>query len=133
VTAGEPRPVAVICDHDAEGRATFERHTGLQTVAAYKAVTDGIQAVAARLRPADDGRPRLFLLRDALVERDASRAEAKRTASTEEEFPSYVWDTRQNRKRGEEPFKEDDHGMDCTRYLVAYHDLQPKPEPWHFG
>src|SRR6185312_1988203 len=27
VTAGEPRPVAVICDHDAEDRATFERHT----------------------------------------------------------------------------------------------------------
>jgi len=56
----EPKPRAIICDHDAEDRATLERHLGLSTVAAHKSVSDGIQAVQSRLRPAGDGRQRLF-------------------------------------------------------------------------
>ncbi len=60
VTAGEPRPSAIICDHDAEDRATFERHTGYDTVPAYKPITMGIQAVQKRLRPKGNGRASLF-------------------------------------------------------------------------
>lgn len=119
LAAGEPRPRRVIADHDAEGRATFERYAGVETEPAYKAVKDGIQGVAARLRPAGDGAPRLFILRGCTVERDPERIEMGLPASTEEEFPSYVWDTSQNRQRGEEPLKEHDHGMDSARYLVA--------------
>lgn len=118
-----PKPRAVICDHDAEDRATFTKHTGLTTVAAKKAVRPGIQAVASRLKAAGDGKPRLYFLRDALVARDPRRDDAKRPACTEEEVESYVWDTSNGRKRGEEPVKEDDHGMDCTRYMVAHRDL----------
>src|SRR5699024_9371522 len=44
----EPRPRKIICDHDAEDRATFERHTGLRTTAATKNVSAGIQAVQER-------------------------------------------------------------------------------------
>lgn len=58
----EPRPRAIICDHDAEDRATLERHLGLSTTKAHKTVSDGIQAVESRLRPAGDGRPRLFCI-----------------------------------------------------------------------
>jgi phage terminase large subunit len=132
----EPLPQAIICDHDAEGRATFERYTGFTTVPARKAVTDGIQAVQARLRKAGDGRPRLFLLRDSLVERDRQRDEARRPCCGEEEIEGYVWDTSSNRKQGEEPVKADDHSMDCTRYLVSYLDLAGGgavgyvPNPW---
>ncbi len=122
-TAGEPRPRAVICDHDAEDRATLERHLGMATTAAHKAVSPGIQAVAARLRPARDGRPRLFYLRDALVYRDPALVEAKLPTCTEEEAEGYVWNLAGGRKRGEEPVKADDHGMDCTRYLVAQLDV----------
>src|ERR1700753_596447 len=48
-----------ICDHDAEDRATLERH-GIPTKAAYKAVERGIQNVQARMRPKFDaeGRPK---------------------------------------------------------------------------
>jgi phage terminase large subunit len=61
----EPRPRAIVCDHDAEDRATLERHLGMSTVAAKKDVNPGLEAVMARLRPAGDGRPRLFVARDA--------------------------------------------------------------------
>lgn len=134
LTAGHPRPRAVIADHDAEGRATFERYAGVETVPAHKAVTEGIQAVAGRLRMAGDGRPRLYLMRGALVERDPDLVEKGLPASTEEEFPSYVWDTSNNRKRGEDPQKAHDHGMDTTRYLVAHVDgLGAEDDTVHVG
>ena len=119
----EPEPVAVICDHDAEDRATLERHLRLPTTVAVKAVSPGIQAVAARLRPAGDGRPRLFLLRRALMERDADLDAARKPCATEEEIEGYVWDTTGGRRKGEEPVKRDDHGLDALRYAVAQHDL----------
>lgn len=119
------RPRAVICDHDAEDRATLERHLGMGTKAAKKSVSDGIQAVQARLRPAGDGRPRLFIMRDAPVKRDPVLVEASRPASTEEEFPSYVWAVKPNSGGDlkEEPLKEMDDGMDACRYIVAERDL----------
>lgn len=122
----EPRPQAIICDHDAEGRATLTRKLGLRTVPAHKAVTAGIQAVASRLKVLPDGRPRLYLLRDALVARDPERVAAKRPCCTEEEIGGYVWQTAGGRQRGEEPVQEDDHGMDCLRYMVAHLDLTPR-------
>ena len=124
-SVGSPRPVAVVCDHDAEDRATLERHLGYRTVAAVKDVSPGIQAVASRLRKADDGLPRLLLLRDSLIHpRDPDLFEAKRPTCTDEEFDAYVWDTTAGRKRGEQPLKEHDHGMDGMRYGVAWSDLR---------
>lgn len=120
-TASGP-PTAIICDHDAEDRATLERHLGLPTLPAFKSVSPGIQAVQTRLRVADDGRPRLFVMRDATVDRDSALVEAGKPARTEDEFESYVWDTRMNQRKGEAPVKEHDHGMDAMRYLVAHVD-----------
>src|SRR5690606_20066097 len=74
----EPRPTAVVCDHDAEGRAVLERELGVETTPAHKSVLDGIQAVQARLRVAEDGKPRLFFVRGALVERDPELEGARR-------------------------------------------------------
>jgi phage terminase large subunit len=131
VTQGEPAPEAVICDHDAEDRATLGRYLQMQTTAATKLVSPGIQAVALRLRDAGDGRARLFYLRDSLVERDPALAEKKFPVGTEEEYESYVWDLANNRKHGEEPLKQHDHGMDATRYLVAFIDgVGPRWVPW---
>lgn len=116
------RPVAVVCDHDAEGRATLEHHLKLKTTAAKKAIGDGIQKVQARLETAGDGRPRLFLLRDATVERDDDLAEALLPTCTEDEIEGYVWDTSAGRKRGELPVDLNNHGCDALRYMVAHLD-----------
>jgi phage terminase large subunit len=125
VTKDEPKPSAVITDHDAEDRATFERKTGYRTTAAHKSVSDGIQAVAERLRLVNSA-PQLLFMRDSLVERDRELVDAALPTCTEEEVTSYVWNTAANRKKGEEPVKEYDDGMDCTRYLVAHFDLAPR-------
>ena len=124
----EPKPVAIICDHDAEDRATLERHLGMGTVAAKKTVSDGIQAVAARLgKPEQDGAqavaPRLFIVRNATVHRDQHQIDAVKPAATEEEMPGYRW---ADGAKKEQPHKEDDDGADALRYVCAHRDLQPK-------
>ncbi len=121
-TEHDPRPIAVITDHDAEDRATIEDALGVSTDAAYKSVSPGIQAVKVRLRPDERGRPRMYYLRDSLVERDPALVKAKKPTCTEEEYGSYVWNTAQGRTKGEEPMKIGDDGMDCTRYMVCYAD-----------
>lgn len=123
-----PRPRAIVCDHDAEDRATWERHFGMSTVAAVKGVADGIQAVAARLKPAGDGRPRLFLMRDALVERDEALVEAGKPTCTAEEVDGYVWEpAAAGKPEKERPLKQNDHGSDCARYLCAMVDQGARP------
>lgn len=114
---------AVYCDHDAEGRATFEKHAKMTTTGAKKDVLEGIQAVASRFKPAGDNRARLFILRDSVVRRDSERAEKRLPCSTEEEVEGYVW---KETSKKEEPIKKDDHGCDAMRYLVATRDLKPK-------
>jgi len=121
LTGGE-KIEATVCDHDAEDRATLERY-GIPTRSAYKAIAIGIQAVAARLRKAPDGKPRLFVFDDALVERDEALLQAHKPISTAEEFPAYAWPkSADGRALKEDPVKVDDHGMDATRYGVAYVD-----------
>jgi phage terminase large subunit len=126
----EPWPVAVICDHDAEDRATLERHLRMGTTAATKTVSDGIQAVQTRLRKAGDGKPRIFLMRDSLVGgRDPELDHAKKPCCTAEELPGYVWAVKPGTGGGlkEEPLKVNDHGCDAARYVVAERDLGGRP------
>ncbi len=125
MTWADPLPRAIICDHDAEDRATLERHLSLYTTKAEKNVSAGIQAVASRLKPAGDGKSRIQVFRDCLIEKDRELADTKRPTCLEDEPESYIWDTRQNMKRGDQPVKENDHAMDALRYLVAYFDLVP--------
>lgn len=113
----EPRPTRVVCDHDAEGRATFQKETRLGTAAANKAKIDGIQEVQRRLRDR-----RLFIMRDSVVERDRDLLDSGKPTCTAEEVLSYVWDRKgvADPKIQEEPVKEDDHGMDTKRYVMMY-------------
>ncbi len=122
---GGPRPSAIVCDHDAEDRATFERHTGMGTVAAHKAVAEGIELVAARYKLAGDGRPRLFFFRDALVEKDASLVDKKVPFCTVNETPGYIWapEPRSADRKERAPVKRNDHGQDAKRYFVCDIDL----------
>ena len=122
---GDPLPRAIICDHDAEDRATLERHLSLYTIPAQKNVSAGIQATASRFKPAGDGKPRVTIQRDSLMERDRDLTDRKLPTCLEDEPESYIWDVRQGMKHGEAPVKENDHGLDALRYLVAYFDLVP--------
>ena len=115
-----------VADHDAEDRATLARH-GVPTIGARKEISVGIQAVQKRLRPAGDGKPRLFIFRDALVEADRmlyrERPGDLQPMSTEHEFTSYVWsETPDGKPNKEAPMDLFNHSMDAMRYAVRYVD-----------
>lgn len=119
-------PKDVVCDTDAGDRKTFEREMrakgfSIRTKAADKSVMTGIQSVRNRLSIQGDGHARLYFVRDARVERDDKLTLGHPTC-TEEEFASYVWDTRQGQIKGEVPLKRFDHGMDTARYLAMHLD-----------
>jgi hypothetical protein len=118
----DPLPREIICDHDAEDRQTLQRHLGLYTIPAKKSVSDGIQAVASRFRAAGDGKPRLMIMRDSLIERDMELARMKLPTCLEEEPEGYVWKQDSSGSK-EEPVKESDHALDCVRYLCSFFDL----------
>ena len=116
---GDPLPYKIFCDHDAEGRATLEAHLGMHTIAANKDVQAGIQAVAARLRPAGDGHPRLMILENSTVEMDRYLIDQKQPVCGLQEVEGYVWD-----EHKEAPIKEQDDAMDAMRMCVASLDLR---------
>lgn len=111
-----------VADHDAEDRATLARY-GIRTIAATKDVSRGIQLVESRLTIAKDGKPRIFVMRDALVEADAELVEAKLPTCTAQEFDCYVWPQgSDNKPKKEQPVKMYDHGLDSLRYAVFSRD-----------
>lgn len=114
----EPLPEAIICDWDAEDRATLERHLEMSTQPANKEVMNGIQEVKSRMRKRDDGSTGLVLCRDALIEgKDPDLVDAVLPTCTEEEIEAYEWE---DNKKKEAPKKINDHGCDCIRYLSKY-------------
>lgn len=118
---GDEEIVATYADHDAEDRATLERH-GVFTVPAVKDVSPGIQFVHRMLTPdRTRKRPRIFFLDDALVERDPDLAAAGLPTCTVEEFPTYVWAPPEKSNGLDVLVKEKDHGMDTTRYALYSH------------
>ena len=114
-----------VCDHDAEGRGTWERHFGQSTTLANKSIEDGIQKVIARLRPAGDGRPRLFFMADALVEPDSELTVKHVPHRTTDEFGVYAWpDVKDGTgKKAETPIDKWNHGCDAARYAVMARDF----------
>jgi phage terminase large subunit len=109
-------------DHDAEDRATLDE-CGIPTAPADKAISPGVQAVESRLAVAADGKPRLFLFANALVERDEVLAEAHLPVCTRQEFDTYVWPKGADGKPVKEsPVDLNNHGMDALRYAVRWAD-----------
>lgn len=111
-----------VADHDAEGRAQLHEK-GIYTKAANKAITSGIQKVQEWLRVGTNGKPRLYLMRDALVAIDQSLDEESRPFCVEQEFESYVWAKTPDGKLDKEvPVDLDNHGLDALRYATMYLD-----------
>lgn len=116
---------ATVTDHDPESNKKMEA-ANIETLAAYKDVELGIDAVNARMKIAGDGKPRIFFLHDSLVEVDEHLIDEKLPTRTTEEVDGYVYKRdKEGRIDKEEPIKKNDHGMDATRYFVAYIDNLP--------
>jgi phage terminase large subunit len=87
-----------------------------------------------RMVPSElDGKPRIFLCQDAVVTKDKDLLDRKKPTSTLDEVVGYIWDrgTTVAQAAGkppkEHPVKEDDHGMDAMRYMIAERDLRSRP------
>ena len=118
----EPRPRSIICDHDLQGRMILEDALGMGTAPAMKSVLEGIQAVSARFASR-----RLHVFSDAQMTRDPILIDSHRPTSFVEEIGGYVWDITAKVNGEDRPVKEDDHAMDCARYMVADRDLATQP------
>jgi phage terminase large subunit len=113
---------ASVADHDAEDRATLQEN-GIYTVAANKAITRGIDLVKERLKIQGDGKPRLFVVDDALVELDGELRSKGLPTCTLDEFGSYCWpEAKRDRNDKEVPVDAYNHGMDALRYMVMHLD-----------
>jgi PBSX family phage terminase large subunit len=111
-----------IADHDAEDRATLAEN-GIYTTTAIKDISRGIQAVEERLKVLGDKKPRLYVMRDCLVEADHELYREypgdTQPVCTEQEFSSYVWpDGKDGKANKEVPLDAYNHGMDAMRYMV---------------
>ena len=115
-------PIDIICDHDAEGRATIEDALGIRTTPAYKGISDGIEGVTTRLAARADGMPGIMLARRCVCIVDTELDDAKKPTSSQEEWDGYVWDPKSEKKNGELPVDLNNHGMDTIRYFIAYLD-----------
>ena len=115
-----PRIEKWICDHDAEDRATLEKHLHIKTTAAFKDISSGIQAVKARLQA-----NRLFLNLNAVDDPDPLLEKSYAPTSTAEEITGYAWSD----KKQETPIGVNDHGLDEMRYGVAYVDKLSRSAP----
>lgn len=123
-----PRPLKIICDHDAEDRATLERELDMGTTPAIKTVSDGLQAMMQRLEVQPDGKPRMYVCRTALVDRDEALAERGLPLGFVGEIPGYVWEPNKDGKPSKDaPLKLNDHSMDTARYVCADQDLRATP------
>lgn len=109
-----------ICDHDASDRATLAEN-GIPNIPAKKDVEEGIGRVQDRLKVQADDKPRIFFLRDSLVEIDQTLREQRKPIQTTDEFGGYIW---KDKALKEQPLKQDDHGVDMTRYTVMYLDAK---------
>jgi hypothetical protein len=143
----DARPDVIVCDHDAEDRATFSRHCvfcvdcdqaisvqdsdrfhsrhttirfNLTTKAAYKAIEHGIQAVAKRWRVQGNGKAGLVIVRGGLVERDLSLKQLHKPTCTEDEIEGYAYPKDISGKTIKEiPIDINNHGCDLSRYAIA--------------
>lgn len=113
----EPLPEALVCDHDAEGRATLERHLGVLAQPAEKGVSSGIQAMKGLLRLDEKGKCRMYFMYDSLWGADPDLLDMHLPTCTEDEVEGYEW---AKGRKNDEPSGGNDHGMDATRYFSKY-------------
>lgn len=114
-----------VCDHSPGDIALIKKKLGIRAIEAKKDVSAGLQLVMARLKIQGDGKPRVYICRDAIVDRDTLLSNEKRPTCTQEEIVGYVWNADKDA-----PVKKDDHGMDAMRYMITYRDSGRRSLDW---
>lgn len=134
----EYRVRAFICDPSQPAHIKQFKNAGNNAKEADNEIMAGLDAVRDRLVVANDGRPRLFVLRDSLESRDRAIAEDRLPCCLEEEIPGYVYPQGVDGK----PIKEEpepacpDHACDTARYVVRYvdrYDLHERRQEPKYG
>jgi len=124
------------CDHDRGEREqldeAFDRARTVPTSMAEKDIAAGLQSVAHRLESVVmDAQldkpmvvPRIFFVRDCLIEEDPVLVGGEKPISLFDEFPRYRWPKRRSSSEDvgdskfDKPVDQDNHGMDAIRYGV---------------
>lgn len=115
-----------LCDPSEPAYIEQFNKAGLNAVKATNAIAPGINAVQARLKIADDSRPRLYVYEYALQDRDEKREAAHEPYCLEQEIDAYAWPVAKNGQAVKEvPVKINDHAMDALRYMCQ-HLAEPK-------
>lgn len=123
ISGKEPKPLAIVCDHDEERKADFERASGLTVSLADKKDRDkGIESMQAMFDVQEDGEPRVFFRADAREtlrgkEPDRFLVDSGRPTCALEEIVGYVWD---EDFLDDEPIADNDHAMDAMRYVQRW-------------
>lgn len=111
-----------VSDHDAEDRATLDEN-GIPSLPARKSIRRGIDAMTERLKVQADGKPRLYIVEDALVEEDETLRVRGLPTCTLDEMSSYAWpESKAHRNDKEVPVDAYNHGLDAARYMVMHLD-----------
>lgn len=109
----------VVCDHDAEDRMTLNEG-GLPNIPADKDVARGLQVVMDRLVIQGDGKPRVMIFENSLVEVDPELVEKKKPLCLVDEFPGYVWAVTQGTQNPKEaPLKVNDDSCLVAGTLIT--------------
>lgn len=123
-------PQVYVCDSadqdsiDILNKRLWDRRKRNICLDAIKGFEAGANVVRDRLAIADDGLPRVFFLRGALVEKDPVLVEKFEPTCTEQEIPGYVYERTDDGK----PLREKpdqmcpDHGCDALRYGMMWLD-----------
>lgn len=107
------------CDPSEPEHIAALQAAGLNATGATNDLLPGIVAVQERLLPAGDGLPRLFVLDDALIERDEALVETRLPWSSAQEVPEYVWAKNAGGQTlKDKPVDAANHGLDGWRYAV---------------
>lgn len=96
----------------AEDLATLQRY-GIDATKAKKDVENGIQEVMRNMKVDENGRTKLYIMKNARIHPPDDNL-TNNPACTEEEIPLYSWKNDDEDK----PDKKDDHGCDAMRYFI---------------
>lgn len=116
---GERISVTVADSGAAEDRATLHKY-GVPSTTVNKDIRLGIEVVQRQMRVQGDGKPRLMVFEDSLVERRGEAAKLTSPVGFANEVESYVWaESREGVAEKEAPVKVHDHSMDAARYAAV--------------